>query len=84
MPTGTFAGSTIQQQNSCELPVGATRLYNSLNNVGSADEVTLQPVASCISPKFTTLVLGTSAGHIVSLNLGTGDDDDDADGVRRI
>ena len=56
-------------------------MYNSLNNVGSGDEVTLQPVASCISPKFTTLVLGTSAGHIVSLNLGTGDDDDDADGV---
>ena len=65
-----------------ELPVSSyTSVYNSLNNVGSGDEVTLQPVASCISPKFSTLVLGTSAGHIVSLNLGTGEDDDDADGV---
>ena len=65
-----------------ELPVSSyMSVYNSLNNVGSGDEVTLQPVASCISPKFSTLVLGTSAGHIVSLNLGTGDDDDDADGV---
>ena len=65
-----------------ELPVASyMSVYKGLNDNSSSAEqdAILQPVASCLTPKFTTVVMGTSAGHIVSLNLGAGDDEDDMD-----
>jgi WD40 repeat protein len=65
-----------------ELGVGSYNLVYTGRNDGAAEQNvhSLQPLSSALTPKFSTLVLGTAGGHLISLSLGVEEEDEDGMG----